>query len=72
LARIAERIASKFPELSAEQIDRAIQDRFATVEDGRIRGFVAVRAVISWLTVDRAGCVMPIPCRLLSSCAAPV
>jgi hypothetical protein len=42
LAKIAERIASQFPESSAEEIDRAIQGRYAAVADSRIRDFVPV------------------------------
>lgn len=42
LAKIAERIAGQFPELSAEEIDRAIQARYAEFEGSRIRDFVPV------------------------------
>jgi hypothetical protein len=42
LAKIAERIASQFPELSAEEIDRAIQGRYAAFTDSPIRDFVPV------------------------------
>lgn len=42
LAKIAERVAAQFPELSAEEIDWAIQGRYAEFEDSRIRDFIPV------------------------------
>ena len=42
LDKIAERLATQFPELPAERIVSTIQGRYAELEDSRIRDFVPV------------------------------
>ncbi|HKC29147.1 MAG TPA: hypothetical protein VKB75_14135 [Jatrophihabitans sp.] len=42
MAKIAERVASQFPELSSEEIERVIHGRYAAFADSRIRDFVPV------------------------------
>ncbi|HZC69956.1 MAG TPA: hypothetical protein VE442_04635 [Jatrophihabitans sp.] len=42
LAKIAERIAGQFPELTAEQIEQMIHGRYDTFAEARVRDFVPV------------------------------